>query len=129
MLMGVPSGPFNPARSINAATSSDGSCSGAIRGWWSSMSGRYDATATAMGSDIPEQHAHRCAVAGGDDGNRTHVQGFAGPCLNHSATSPADRPYRHALRAHIRAANIGGCMCPDQHPAVPVEHWWALGSS
>ena len=25
---------------------------------------------------------------GGDDGNRTHVQGFAGPCLNHSATSP-----------------------------------------
>ena len=26
--------------------------------------------------------------AGGDDGNRTHVQGFAGPCLNHSATSP-----------------------------------------
>ena len=24
----------------------------------------------------------------GDDGNRTHVQGFAGPCLNHSATSP-----------------------------------------
>lgn len=26
---------------------------------------------------------------GGDAGNRTRIQGFAGPCLNHSATSPA----------------------------------------
>ena len=28
------------------------------------------------------------AFPGGDDGNRTHVEGFAGPCLSHSATSP-----------------------------------------
>ena len=28
------------------------------------------------------------ACSGGDEGNRTPVQGFAGPCLSHSATSP-----------------------------------------
>ena len=35
----------------------------------------------------------------GDAGNRTQVEGFAGPCLNHSATSPTDRRTERELRA------------------------------
>src|SRR5438552_3142350 len=34
-----------------------------------------------MAATRPEEH-------GGGDGNRTRVQGFAGPCLSHSATPP-----------------------------------------
>ncbi len=37
---------------------------------------------------IGAHSAKSAQTTGGDDGNRTHVQGFAGPCLNHSATSP-----------------------------------------
>ena len=37
---------------------------------------------------------------GGGDGNRTRVQGFAGPCLSHSATPPQDASTRHTARAY-----------------------------
>src|ERR1700678_2296069 len=33
---------------------------------------------------------------GGGDGNRTRVQGFAGPCLSHSATPPQGRQKHRA---------------------------------
>ena len=36
----------------------------------------------------PPGRGHTDADLGGGGGNRTHVRGFAGPCLNHSATPP-----------------------------------------
>ena len=36
----------------------------------------------------PEAFSHKGFVTGGGDRNRTGVRGFAGPCLNHSATPP-----------------------------------------
>jgi hypothetical protein len=39
---------------------------------------------------------------GGGDGNRTRVQGFAGPCLSHSATPPQERASPTAKRAASR---------------------------
>ena len=38
------------------------------------------------------------ASSGGDGENRTHVHGFAGRCLNHSATSPVEGPRIAAMR-------------------------------
>ena len=45
--------------------------------------------------DLDETTLHKFMMAqlrpktiGGDAGNRTRIQGFAGPCLSHSATSP-----------------------------------------
>jgi hypothetical protein len=37
-------------------------------------------------------------LKGGGDGNRTRVQGFAGPCLSHSATPPSERASRRLAR-------------------------------
>ena len=41
-------------------------------------------------------HASEQGNRRGDAGNRTRVEGFAGPCLNHSATSPGDGCSRRA---------------------------------
>ena len=41
---------------------------------------------------------------GGGDGNRTRVQGFAGPCLCHSATPPQERASPAANLPHSRAS-------------------------
>ena len=71
--------------------------------------------------------------AGGDDGNRTHVQGFAGPCLNHSATSPlrfgcpnggqnvtAQRALSVSIGGHLRSSAVNmeafGDDLPTLHP-------------
>src|ERR1700722_4827558 len=58
---------------------------------------------------------HRCAwlgkPVGGGDGNRTRVQGFAGPCLSHSATPP-QRPCRKGIRT-LRADD--GIRTRDPH--------------
>jgi hypothetical protein len=43
-------------------------------------------------------------VSGGGDGNRTRVQGFAGPCLSHSATPPQERGWPAANLPHSRAS-------------------------
>ena len=40
---------------------------------------------------------------GGGDRNRTGVQGFAGPCLSHSATPPGRSPYCRQLAASVSA--------------------------
>ena len=61
---------------------------------------------------------------GGDDGNRTHVQGFAGPCLNHSATSPCQvtMPRPGQDRTTIRLA-LHDLSCRD------MQECWELCSS
>ena len=41
---------------------------------------------------------------GGGDGNRTRVQGFAGPCLSHSATPPQERASPAANLPHSSAS-------------------------
>ena len=55
--------------------------------------------------------SHDGIALGGDDGNRTHVQGFAGPCLNHSATSPSRttllRPEKTAKRYRPKVKRRG----------------------
>ena len=48
--------------------------------------------------------------AGGDDGNRTHVQGFAGPCLNHSATSPGTGSPVERERRYLAGARSSLCV-------------------
>ena len=49
-------------------------------------------TLTASQSARPlKGHAAGQGKKGGGDGNRTRVQGFAGPCLSHSATPPQER--------------------------------------
>ena len=56
--------------------------------------------------------AKSAPTTGGDDGNRTHVQGFAGPCLNHSATSPArSRLPRPRTRPHTISPRCGNVAC------------------
>ena len=45
-------------------------------------------TVSGTGTNRSLTRQHTRSAAGGDAGNRTRVQGFAGPCLNHSATSP-----------------------------------------
>jgi hypothetical protein len=43
---------------------------------------------------------------GGGAGNRTRVKGFAGPCLNHSATPPeSGQPIAHPGTALARPPN------------------------
>ena len=60
----------------------------------------------------------------GDAGNRTRVQGFAGPCLSHSATSPG-RPAGRAAAGHPsgragRPARTDSPRCgPCSTPAAP----------
>ncbi len=53
--------------------------------------------------------------AGGDDGNRTHVQGFAGPCLNHSATSP-DTARRAGAR--VRRETLPACRSDGRMASI-----------
>src|SRR5262249_46286702 len=58
---------------------------------------------------------------GGGDGNRTRVQGFAGPCLSHSATPP-----QGACRKGIRTSESGRRdsnprPSPWQGDALPTE--------
>ena len=58
---------------------------------------------------------------GGGDGNRTRVQGFAGPCLSHSATPP-----QGACRKGIRTFESGRRdsnprPSPWQGDALPTE--------
>ena len=53
--------------------------------------------------------------AGGDAGNRTRVQGFAGPCLSHSATSPG-RPAGRAAAGH--PSGRAGAASTDRFAAV-----------
>src|SRR5215213_5579217 len=42
-------------------------------------------------SSVSRKRSPTELIARGGGGNRTRVQGFAGPCLNHSATPPEDR--------------------------------------
>src|SRR5689334_12418208 len=66
--------------------------------------------------------AARCpGNRGGGDGNRTRVQGFAGPCLSHSATPP-----QGACRKGIRTFESGRRdsnprPSPWQGDALPTE--------
>ena len=66
--------------------------------------------------------AARCpGNRGGGDGNRTRVQGFAGPCLSHSATPP-----QGACRKGIRTSESGRRdsnprPSPWQGDALPTE--------
>ena len=56
--------------------------------------GGRDAAATPLAGQVT-----RCRSGiGGGDGNRTRVQGFAGPCLNHSATPPRKLPSLRPMR-------------------------------
>src|SRR6478609_4851813 len=41
-------------------------------------------------SSVSRKRSPTELIARGGGGNRTRVQGFAGPCLSHSATPPAD---------------------------------------
>ena len=43
-----------------------------------------------MTSSVSRKRSPTELIARGGGGNRTRVQGFAGPCLSHSATPPAD---------------------------------------
>ena len=51
---------------------------------------------------------------GGGDRNRTGVRGFAGPCLNHSATPPSRRPRRCP---GTRSRQVSGCSRRPRRPA------------
>ena len=56
---------------------------------------------------------------GGGDGNRTRVQGFAGPCLSHSATPPQERASLAAVMPPRRGAERPqGSYC-DSWPRRP----------
>lgn len=77
---------------------------------------------------------------GGGGGNRTPVQGFAGPCLNHSATPPGEGatvddpslnpdspPVQYGLHrgwgyAHL-VAHIPGQRRESGAPLTPETHW------
>ena len=66
------------------------------------------------------------AAAGGDGGNRTRVQGFAGPCLNHSATSPGgDRSRRRGAlyrrRAFAGRTGFPGCELATSDHGVQLD--------
>ena len=73
------------------------------------------------------------AIKGGGDGNRTRVQGFAGPCLSHSATPPQERASPAANQSRIAAPPSGRRdsnprPSPWQGDALPAEprphsHW------
>ena len=41
-------------------------------------------------SSVSRKRSPTELIARGGDGNRTRVQGFAGPCLSHSATPPLE---------------------------------------
>ena len=70
---------------------------------------------------LPEARRQRLsgwseAISGGGDGNRTRVQGFAGPCLSHSATPPQERDRtrdQHAAESRLRADD--GIRTRDPH--------------
>ena len=51
----------------------------------------------------------------GGDGNRTRVEGFAGPCLNHSATPPKESSAGQPLKPHWRRPT----MEPESRPVDP----------
>src|ERR1700734_3340558 len=53
---------------------------------------------------------------GGGDGNRTRVQGFAGPCLSHSATPPQGR-----LKTPSGRRDSNPRPSPWQGDALPAE--------
>jgi hypothetical protein len=56
---------------------------------------------------VEDHHDTRVAeygLNGGGDGNRTRVQGFAGPCLSHSATPPQERASPAANQSRSRAS-------------------------
>ena len=47
-----------------------------------------------------------CPDQGGGAGNRTRVQGFAGPCLNHSATPPGPAKLANRNRRAVSVAGV-----------------------
>src|SRR5579864_4533270 len=53
---------------------------------------------------------------GGGDGNRTRIQGFAGPCLSHSATPPQGQTYPSSGRRDSNSR-----PSPWQGDALPTE--------
>ena len=58
---------------------------------------------------------------GGGDGNRTRVQGFAGPCLSHSATPPQG-PCRKGIRSFESGRRDSNPRpSPWQGDALPTE--------
>ena len=57
----------------------------------------------------------------GGERNRTAVQGFAGPCLNHSATPP----YRY-IEFSGRATSIKSLLGKITHLSHPCSIRWAL---
>ena len=61
---------------------------------------------------------------GGGDRNRTGVQGFAGPCLNHSATPPDRRPMLDAHLSPPGGIALQGLEASGQpgRPARPQGH-------
>ena len=52
----------------------------------------------------------------GDAGNRTQVEGFAGPCLNHSATSPTDLADQIGMVS--LPANLNCCLVEFDSPQL-----------
>ena len=64
----------------------------------------------------PEQE-ESCSGVGGDDENRTHVHGFAGRCLNHSATSPVEVSRIAAPGSARRVAGHGAGRSDAYHAA------------
>src|ERR1700758_4034387 len=79
----------------------------------------------------PRYEDRRIRRNGGGDGNRTRVQGFAGPCLSHSATPPQERASPAANQSRIAAPPSGrrdsnprpSPWQGDALPAEPRPHW------
>ena len=68
--------------------------------------------------DSTDRRSGAAQGTGGGDGNRTRVQGFAGPCLNHSATPPRKLPGLRPMRPQ-----------PTGSPWIPRTAGWPLRCS
>ena len=81
------------------------------------------------------------ARIGGGDGNRTRVQGFADPCLNHSATPPGRvctrrgaevSPSPRQLRTETLTCRVASHVCPTSFTAVHESYatiWEAVADA
>ncbi len=60
-------------------------------------------------SSVSRKRSPTELITRGGDGNRTRVQGFAGPCLNHSATPPEFLGAVALRRATVEATGVNRC--------------------
>ena len=67
-------------------------------------------------ADGPEKGRRPAVLRRGGERNRTAVQGFAGPCLNHSATPPGCASCECTRRRGARPTPGGGLTCGGSDP-------------